>query len=260
MKKVILLVSFGTSHEDAGRSSLDKIAEELSVTFEEMPVIQAYTSGMIIRKLAARGRRVYTVEEAFGEALSLGAEEMYVAATHMIPGYEYHKLEQILSNCAAAVQYDKRRIKLTAPVLSEETDCTALVPVLQEILMFSDDYEYILMGHGTEAPANERYGQMQEAFLSSGLENVHMASLEGKPDLEDVISLLRKRKSNRKILLHPFMAVAGDHAKNDMAGKEASYLSTLRAERYEAEATVRGLGEYPRFRELYTERLRRLMR
>ena len=54
MKRAILLVSFGTSYRDAREGSLENIRKDLEQS-GKIPVYQAYTSGMIIRKLFPRG-------------------------------------------------------------------------------------------------------------------------------------------------------------------------------------------------------------
>jgi sirohydrochlorin cobaltochelatase len=50
------------------------------------------------------------------------------------------------------------------------------------------------------------------------------------------------------------MVVAGEHAKNDMAGEEDSYVSKLREAGYPVEAYIKGLGEYPEFRKIYRDK------
>lgn len=259
MKKAILIVSFGTSHRDARVHSLDKIASDIVEISKDIPVIQAYTSGMIVKKLAAEGVKIYTVEEAFQAAILMGAEELYIISTHMIPGIEYDKMKSTLRLCADKNSGSIRKIKIATPVLAEKKDCSALIPVLQEIYGFRDDYEYILMGHGTRATANERYVQMNEAFVKAGFHNIHIASVEAKPDLEDTISILKEKKNFKKIMVHPFMIVAGEHAENDMAGTKDSYITRLEAEGYRAQAIVKGLGEYARFREIFTGKLKELI-
>ena len=53
----------------------------------------------------------------------------------------------------------------------------------------------------------------------------------------------------------PFMLVAGDHAKNDMAGDdEASWKNRLEREGFETEVILKGLGESPEFLELYRKK------
>ncbi len=56
------------------------------------------------------------------------------------------------------------------------------------------------------------------------------------------------------------MVVAGDHARNDMAGEENSYVTVLKNAGYRVEAIVKGLGEYPQFRRIYVDKLEKLMK
>lgn len=54
-----------------------------------------------------------------------------------------------------------------------------------------------------------------------------IGNIEGYPALEDVIELLNLY-GVKKIILKPFMVVAGDHSINDMAsGEEDSWKSIL---------------------------------
>lgn len=255
MKTAVLLVSFGTSHKDAGENSLERICSDLKGMNKDIPVYQAYTSGMIIKKLSLCGIKIDTVEEAINRALDENVKCLYVLVTHMISGIEYKKVTCILE------KYKNRfeKLSLADSVLSKEEDCDRLVQVLKDIIGFCDENEYILMGHGTEDEANIRYEQMNEAFIRAGFDNVRIASVEAKPDLEDAVAELKKKENVKKVILHPFMVVAGDHAKNDMAGEEDSYLTRLLEEGYDTEAVVKGLGEYTEFRKLYMERLKHIM-
>ncbi len=268
MKTAALLVSFGTSHQDARTNSLEQIYKELAESCASLPVFQAYTSGRIIRKLSGQGVGIDTMEEAIQKALDQGIECLYVVPTLMIPGIEYEKLLAV----TAKYQSVFRRLSVARPVLAGKEQCQELVPVLQDMLQFRPDCEYVLMGHGTEAQANIRYEQMNEAFGKAGLTNVRIASVEAKPDLEDAISDLKKKYARDQkagtavsdagritVILHPFMVVAGDHAKNDMAGENDSFTIRLAEAGYRTEAIVKGLGEYPAFRQLYVDRLKEMI-
>lgn len=264
MKTAILLVSFGTSYQTAREKSLNKIFEDVMSFVEtgmqgvqagETTFFQAYTSGMILKKLAKKGTLIDTVEEALHKALSGGADRLYVVPTHMLAGMEYRKLLGMIEPFREKFQ----AVTVTNAVMQHKQDCERLIPVLEQILEFREDREYILMGHGTQAEANERYGQMNKAFVQAGLSNVRIASVEAKPDISDAIEELRQRNTKKPVVLHPFMVVAGDHAHNDMAGEEDSFAATLRREGYQVETIVKGLGEYPAFRSLYVQRLREAM-
>lgn len=255
MKKAVLLVSFGTSYAEARENSLERIYRELSVVDGRIPVYQAYTSGVIIRKLAGQQIRIDTVEEAVHKALDHQVQCLYVVPTHMIPGIEYQKLTRILEPFQSLFQ----ELKIASTVLEREEDCRKLVPVLRDVLGFRQEYEYILMGHGTEDDANIRYVQMNEAFKKAGLANVRIASVEARPNLSDAISHLQNAGKVDKVVVHPFMVVAGDHARNDMAGEDDSYVAELRRHGYQAEPVIKGLGEYPQFRQIYVDKLKEML-
>lgn len=62
-------------------------------------------------------------------------------------------------------------------------------------------------------------------------------------------SRLRQRQV-RRVTLAPLMVVAGDHAKNDLAGDdEDSWKSVLTRDGFEVQVDLRGLGEYAAVRE-----------
>ena len=59
----------------------------------------------------------------------------------------------------------------------------------------------------------------------------------------------------KKAVLMPFMLVAGDHAKNDMAGEEDSWKSRLEEEGYEVRVILKGLGELEGIRKIFLEHI-----
>ena len=72
------------------------------------------------------------------------------------------------------------------------------------------------------------------------------------PGLEEIFRRLGERKAVQKVVLHPLMVVAGDHAKNDLAGDEPeSWKSRLLAQGYQVACELKGLGEYPQIRALF---------
>ena len=73
--------------------------------------------------------------------------------------------------------------------------------------------------------------------------------------IEDVIQKLKGRGFS-KILLKPFMIVAGDHAKNDMASdEEDSWKTILQNEGYEVTPLLKGMGEYEFIRKMFMDKL-----
>jgi sirohydrochlorin cobaltochelatase len=55
------------------------------------------------------------------------------------------------------------------------------------------------------------------------------------------------------------MLVAGDHAVNDMAGEGDSFVNVLKENGFETVAVLKGLGEYPLFRKIFTDKLKEMI-
>ena len=55
MEKAILAVSFGTAYGETRKKTIEAIEKELAAAFPERKLYTAWTSGMILRKLKARG-------------------------------------------------------------------------------------------------------------------------------------------------------------------------------------------------------------
>jgi sirohydrochlorin cobaltochelatase len=53
-KKTILVVSFGTSYEDTCAKTIGAVESQIAERFPDWKVARAFTSDMIIRKLAKR--------------------------------------------------------------------------------------------------------------------------------------------------------------------------------------------------------------
>ena len=65
--------------------------------------------------------------------------------------------------------------------------------------------------------------------------------------------MIQLRQENyQQLSLFPFMIVAGDHAKNDMAGDaEDSFQSILMKEGYDVTSHLKGLGEFETIQDLF---------
>ena len=80
--------------------------------------------------------------------------------------------------------------------------------------------------------------------------------MEGSPSLDDVRAELKER-GIRKAYLLPFMSVAGDHAHNDMAGKDDdSWLGVLTADGVECVPVLKGTAEYGPVADIWVDHLR----
>lgn len=115
----------------------------------------------------------------------------------------------------------------------------------------------VYMGHGNEHWSTGIYAETQKKMNSAYPETTTIIGVvEGMPSIEDVLRQL-KNTDSKKLILKPFMIVAGDHAKNDMAGPEAdSWKSILTSAGYEVEAVMEGLGSNDAFAEIFVKHIK----
>ncbi len=249
----ILVVSFGTSYNDSRDVTIGAIEESIAKAFPEYEVRRAFTSQIIIDKLKERdGLEIDNVEEALDRAEEDGIKKLVVQPTHLMDGYEYTDLADVLEDYQD--QFDQ--VALGAPLLSSDADFDAAVKALTEKMESYDDGETAIcfMGHGTEADSNGVYAKMQEKFKDAGYENYYIGTVEAEPTLDDVLAMLKEKGTYKKVVLEPLMVVAGDHANNDMAGdEEDSWKTILEGEGYEVECILEGLGQIPEIRDIYVE-------
>ncbi len=251
MKKAIVAVSFGTSCLRA-RRAIELAEMRLRNDFKEYDLYRAFTSRMIIRKIAKEEQiAVSSLPEVLDELFRDGYEEVLCQSLHIIKGEEYHKTRnEILSF------RDKFRIlKFGQPLLNAEEDYTACCRMLREETALSADEGVVFMGHGTEHEADVCYDKMQRAFTTLCGPQWFIGTVEGKGNLDCVLKELEKT-TLKKIRLVPFMLVAGEHARNDMAGGEDSWRARLEKRGYACECCLTGLGEREKLVELFSMHLR----
>ena len=122
----------------------------------------------------------------------------------------------------------------------------------------------VLMGHGTPHHiANAMYSQLQLSLDRAAHEKFFLGTVEAAPTIEDVIRELKGNPSIEKLVISPFMIVAGDHANNDLAGADddESWLNLLKKAGYrDIEPYLVGLGEDPQMAKVFVDRIREMMR
>lgn len=239
-KKALVVVSFGTTYPEA-RKAIEKLENSLHTAFPEYDFYRAFTSGMVIRKIAQEEAVIIPTPAQLMERLAgAGYDEVLCQSLHVIFGQEYEKLlSQLAPYCSRF-----RRLQVGKPLLWDTEDYLQLVrALLCNMPRLAGDQAFVFMGHGTEHPANAAYALVENAFRYQGAERVYVATVEGFPHLDYVLARLEKNKVT-KVTLAPLMIVAGDHAQNDLAGEEEeSWKSRLQHEGYEVEVLMRGLGE-----------------
>lgn len=243
-KTGILLVTFGTSVPEA-RTAYTTIESKVKAAYPGMEVRWAYTSRQIRHKVAAEeGLRNASPAGALGRMLDDGFTHVAVQSLHVIPGQEFNDLAAIVQ-AFGSMPKSFERIVLGPPLLSGPEAMRALAKaVLASVPALGDREALVFIGHGTHHPASAFYPAMQY-YLQQESERAFVGTIESSPSMEDVLTDLARRKVAKAYLV-PFLTVAGDHTRNDIAGDEPdSWKSQLAARGIACQPVMRGLAEDP---------------
>ncbi|OLN24476.1 Sirohydrochlorin cobaltochelatase CbiK [Desulfovibrio sp. DV] len=241
-KRAIVVAAFGTTVPEAA-PAITKMVERVKAAYPGVPVTLCYTAAMIRAKLAKEGKNVPSPAEALAALPDTGVTDVALMSLQTIPGSEYHDL---LRTAAAFSRMPKglSHVSVSAPLLSDKED----FPKVAKALIDAAPKErkpgeaVVFVGHGTEHSANMAYPALQYSLWRID-QNAFVTTVEGIPSFDDVVADL-KAKGIKKAWLIPLFAVAGDHARNDMAGKEKDSLaSTLAAAGIEAKAVLSGTAD-----------------
>lgn len=253
-KKGILLVAFGTTVPEA-RTALDHIGQQALKRFADLEIRWAYSSRIVREKLAAQSLHFDSPAMALARMMDDGFTHVAVQSLHTIPGEEFHGLHQTVQ-AFSGLPKGMDSVVLGWPLLADPDDVEACAAAIMASLPpeRKAGEAVIFLGHGTHHPANIYYPGLQYS-LNRLDPLVLIGNLDGTPSLDDVRGVLRDRKVS-KVYLQPFMAVAGDHAVNDMAGNEEdSWKSVLEADGLNCVPVLRGTAEFPAFVDIWLDHL-----
>ncbi len=256
-KEAILLVAFGTTVPEA-RKSFDNIESQVKGAFPGVEVRWAFTSSIIRKKLAEQGTKLDPPTIALAKLLEDGFNRVIVASFHTIPGEEFHELYQDVEAFRSMSGGTHRRIFVSLPLLSSRKHIEMAIKIMLSQAPKGRKLgdAIVLMGHGSaHHPSDAIYAAMN-FYAQDKDPNLFVATVEGQPTIQDFIPKLRK-KGIKKVYLMPFMAVAGDHARNDMCGGEKdSWKSVFTQNGFEVECVFKGTGEYPEIVNLWIENIK----
>ena len=249
-EKALLVVSFGTSYAQTRERTIGAIERKLAERFPDRIVRRAWTSNFIIKKVAkTEGLIVDTPEEAFAKLAEEGVKDVIVQPTHLSDGYENQRMMEIIRRYADRFE----TFRVGRPLLDTEEDRDFAAQIMPRLCLGAGccDKALLLMGHGSEKHPVPVFEQLQEKINERGMNNVFIGTVEGQPTFKDAKRQL-DASGYRKVVLALLMIVAGDHARNDLAGMDSdSWKSRLECAGYRTEVILAGLGEYPEIQEMF---------
>ena len=256
-KEGLLLVAFGTSVPEA-QPALTAIDKEFKAAFPHSPVVWAYTSSIIRAKLEKRGVHIGDVTAGLEELARQKVDVVRVQSLHVVAGEEFSEMERLLVSWLARHPDTFKAVYLGRPLLESRQDaedvCRAVLGATEgkrkpgELLA--------LMGHGQSHGQGDMVIEGMRSTLSFDDHVAVLATVEGSRGFDQVLAAIKTSRAS-VIWLQPFMVVAGDHARNDLAGDEPdSWASQIRALGLTPRPVLTGLGELPGVRAVFVRHAR----
>lgn len=288
-KKAVVLAVFGTSHESALPGILN-IRAQVQKALPGIPVRLAFTSN-IIRRIWQERRRdpayagqhpevpaeilnVKGTLAAIADLQDEGYGYIVVQPTHISSGEEFADLAAYVQGLNSIKTVKKRnmpfkKILLGRPALGThgieheyrhdiEQVAAVLAPDVE--MAQKDGRALIYFAHGNEHYSTGVYLEFEQVMRRQypGV-RIHVTMVEGFPDNTRLLAELAANQT-KKVLLKPLMTVAGDHAKNDMAGPGPDSLKSLLAARgLDVAAMLTGLGESDAFAAIFARHIQDAM-
>ncbi|MBU1566727.1 MAG: sirohydrochlorin cobaltochelatase [Proteobacteria bacterium] len=283
-KNAIVLAMFGTTVEPALQGLLN-IRSKIIAKYPDTTVRVAFTSNIIRKKWQHRAEdmeyikahpeipkdilHVKTPLATIADLQDDGYDTIVIQPTHISMGEEFldlHTYVDALMNMGTLKKAKYKpfhKVALGRPALGtygKEHPYTEDISTAAEIM--APDVQFankekaglVYMGHGNKFfPGNggiylELAAKMRKTYpdVVTAIGNV-----EGYPAIEDVMETL-KLYGVKKVILKPFMVVAGDHSMNDMASAEDdSWKSILEKNGFEVIVVAVGLGENDKFADIF---------
>jgi Cobalamin biosynthesis protein CbiK, Co2+ chelatase len=248
-KLAVLMVHFGTTHADTRAVTIDALNTLAAEAFSDTEIREAYTSRVVIRRLGQQDIVKLNPAEALEQLHADGYTHLLIQSSGVIDGVEMESLRRNVWDAAPMF----KDIRLGDPLLFEPQDYETVIDALTEGT--EKEKAYVLVGHGTYDASTAQYAMLDYLFKAKGHANFFVGTLEGYPGQEEVMNQLAA-SGLKEVVLVPFLFVAGDHAKNDIAG---DWKEAFENAGYTVDVRLQGLGENATIRNLYIRHLRYLV-
>jgi len=243
----VIAAAFGTS--TTAQDTYLFFEERFRAAFPGRPLLWAYTSRMLRKKMNQRQAGWKSLEEVLAGLEQQGCERAVIQSLHVIPGVEFHKI-------AAAAGSSRIRIAIGRPLLCSDEDGAMALDALADRIACGDGRATVLVGHGTGHLSGTVYARLANMVTARYPEQVYDSVVEGEPSWEAARAALL-RSGVKKVKFIPLMFVAGEHIMNDVLGAgsddEPSWQSQLAG--LEIDGAEKGLGFNEKIVAIYFARI-----
>ncbi len=284
-KTAIVLASFGTTVPSALKAIVN-IQKKIKKAFPGVPVKLTFTSNIIRsvwKKRQAESKKwlnmgipkevlyVENIIATIGDLREDGYRNIIVQPTHVFFMEQAQDLSSYV-NAFASIKTTKKKwmpfdhVVMGRPALGGPGDKYPYREDMEKALKtLKADVELarknkavlVYMGHGNEHWSTGIYMEAAKKMRELYPDVVtYIGSVEGYPGIDDIARFLSHFDSG-KVVLKPFMIVAGDHATNDMAGDEPdSWKNILSKKGFEIITVLSGLGSNDEFAQIFVDHIK----
>lgn len=237
-KPVIVLTAFGTTTE--AFATYDHFEKKVRERFPGYELRWAFTSHKVRHKVAKeQSRELKDLGTVLKELKAQGHSRVAIQSLHIVPGEEWEK-----KIVAVVREVPGLKAALGKPLLSSQQDMERALKAVAATFPPKDGKTVVLlMAHGSPVPPGEKAYVSFARLLHSRYPHAFLASVEGKPEAKEAFAAVKKANPE-KVVLMPFMFVAGDHVQNDLLGEEPDSWKNqlLKQKAYQIEGVTKGLG------------------
>lgn len=245
-KAAILMVHFGTTHADTRALTIDAINNKVKREFSGIEIREAYTSRIVIKRLKENGIDKLNPLQALKQLHAEGYTHVLIQPSTIIDGIEIESLNRNTDEVRSLF----KEIRIGEPLLYSPNDYEKVIDILAT--GYSKEKAYVWVGHGTLDSTTAQYAMLDYMLKAKGHTNCFVGTIEGYPEFDDMLAQL-KASGLKKVVLVPFMFVAGEHAKNDIA---MDWKGKLEKEGFSIEVQMQGLGENTQIQDIYISHLK----
>lgn len=251
-KTGILLVHYGTSNDKSRAQTIDKLNSRVAEAFPDCAVVEAYSAPSVIKTLAKRGIKKLYISQALDSLKALGCNKLVVQSTMLLDGV----MTEMLRTEVGKVKNDFRAVSVVRPLLYSVDDCWTMIEMLTKSLLADKSVatkksQVVLVGHGSDSPANAMYSQIDYLLKAEGKSSWHVGTIEGFPKIENVEQQLKNSK-NKNVILVPLLYIAGNHQKEDIDGVWKTQLQT---KGYHVDVFGKGIGEMTEIQNMIIDKI-----
>ena len=186
MQAAVLVVHFGTTHDDTRALTIDAINKKMADAFPGIEVREAWTSRIIAFRLKTRGIHKSSPEEALARLKAEGYTHVLIQSSNIIEGIEMESLRKDVTSQEKGF----KEIRIGTPLLFTPEDYEATIAAITPNGI--RDGAVLLVGHGTYTPTTAQYAMMDYMLKAKGFGNYVVGTIEGYPSFDDALNQIKK--------------------------------------------------------------------